>query len=335
MLQRTFVASFGLDTNNGLPATPCRTFAAALALTNPGGEIIMLDSAGYGPVAINKSVSLIAAPGIYGGISVSAGNGLDITAGVVILRGLTINGLGGGIGINVGNAKVHIERCVISNMGLHGICATTANGEVYVRDTQLRSNLQDGLRFEGSVRFVLDRVGTERNGSIGLNVLNGARGNAIDLVSARNGNYGIGFQNGAAGTNNYLALDRALICANGASGISSGMVAAVAGRTDLVVARSTITGNGADGIAASTQGAGAATAQVSDSVIDANALSGVAATGAGAAVVACGNRITRNGSFGLNQTGASTMKTRQDNTLEGNNGGGAQTNGVLTAFAGI
>lgn len=60
MLQRTFLASFGLDTKNGQPATSCRSFAAALAPTNAGGEIIMLDSAGYGPVSINKSVSIIA-----------------------------------------------------------------------------------------------------------------------------------------------------------------------------------------------------------------------------------------------------------------------------------
>ena len=55
--QRTFVSSGGLDTNTCLLAAPCRGFQAALLQTNAGGEIVVLDSAGYGPVTINKAVS--------------------------------------------------------------------------------------------------------------------------------------------------------------------------------------------------------------------------------------------------------------------------------------
>ena len=104
MLPRTYVASSGLDTNDGRLATPCRSIGAALAQTDPGGEIIVLDSAGYGAVTINKAVSVIAPPGIYAGITVTAGIGIDVTAGVVALRGLTIRGPGGDVGIHVGNA---------------------------------------------------------------------------------------------------------------------------------------------------------------------------------------------------------------------------------------
>jgi hypothetical protein len=35
--------------------------------------MIVLDSAGYGPFAINKSISIIASPGAYAGISVFSG----------------------------------------------------------------------------------------------------------------------------------------------------------------------------------------------------------------------------------------------------------------------
>ena len=31
-------------------ATPCRTFNAAIGVVNAGGEVVILDTAGYGPV---------------------------------------------------------------------------------------------------------------------------------------------------------------------------------------------------------------------------------------------------------------------------------------------
>lgn len=95
MQPRTFVSSHGLDTNDSRLATPCRSIGAALAQTDPGGEIIVLDSAGYGAIAINKSVSVVAPEGIYAGITVTAGIGIDVSAGTVALRGLTIRGPGG------------------------------------------------------------------------------------------------------------------------------------------------------------------------------------------------------------------------------------------------
>ena len=44
-------------------------------VTDSGGEIVVLSSGGYGPVLINKSVSIIAPEGIYAGISVFSGSG--------------------------------------------------------------------------------------------------------------------------------------------------------------------------------------------------------------------------------------------------------------------
>ena len=334
MLPRTFVASNGLDTNDGRLATPCRSIGAALAQTDPGGEIIVLDSAGYGTVTINKSVSVIAPPGIYAGITVTAGTGVDVTAGVVVLRGLTIRGPGGAVGIHVGNATVRIDRCVISGLGQFGIHADTAQGEVHVRDTQV-AQCAEGLRFDGAIRFSLERVRTEANGNIGLNVLNGAWGSARELVSVRNGNYGIGVSAGAAGSACYLALDASQVSDNGAAGISSGIPAPVAARVLVSVTRSMISGNGADGIGVSTQGAGSATAAVSDSVIDVNTLRGLAAMGNGAVAALCGNRITRNGGVGLAQVGGATLNSGGDNLLQGNNAGGVQTSGAVTALAGV
>jgi len=95
---RTFVSTAGSDANsasNCAPTTPCRTFGAALAVTNVGGEVVVLDSGGYGLMTITQSVSIVIPSGIEGAISVPPGNaGVVINApgAQVILRGLSISG---------------------------------------------------------------------------------------------------------------------------------------------------------------------------------------------------------------------------------------------------
>ncbi len=71
--QRTFVSTAGFDTNDCSLTAPCRGFAKALTVTDVGGEIVVLDSGGYGAVAIGQPVSIIAPSGVYAGISVFAG----------------------------------------------------------------------------------------------------------------------------------------------------------------------------------------------------------------------------------------------------------------------
>jgi len=78
--QRTFVAASGTNNPACSLVAPCRDFAAAITATSAGGEIIVLESGGYGPVTIGKTVSIIASPGIYAGISVFSGSGITINA---------------------------------------------------------------------------------------------------------------------------------------------------------------------------------------------------------------------------------------------------------------
>src|SRR5438876_3712916 len=78
---RVFVSGLGNDANPGSLTSPKRSFGSALTVTDAGGEIIVLDSAGYGPVTINKSVSIIAPPGVYAGVTVTSGNGITVAAG--------------------------------------------------------------------------------------------------------------------------------------------------------------------------------------------------------------------------------------------------------------
>jgi len=137
-VQRTFVASTGADANttfNCSIAKPCRGFAAAIGVTAAGGEVVVLDSAGYGPVTIDKSVSIIAPPGVYAGVTVFSGNGITVNApgATVALRGLSIIGQGGTIGVdysgvNSPGGALLVENCEIRGMSGVGIQVTNNSG---------------------------------------------------------------------------------------------------------------------------------------------------------------------------------------------------------------
>ena len=334
MQPRTFVASHGLDTNDGRLATPCRSIGAALAQTDPGGEIIVLDSAGYGAVTINKAVSVVAPPGIYAGITVTAGTGIDVTAGNVALRGLTIRGPGGAIGIHVGNAIVRIERCVIFGLGQYGIHADTANGEVHVRATHV-AQCAEGIRVDGNVRFSLERVRTDANG-IGLSVLTGASGSARELVSVRNANYGIGVSSTKAGFTSTLVVDGSAVTDNGATGISAGHSGPGRGpdvRLAHAEPRHRERRRRGEPFDAGRRVGRGARSRIASSTSTARAAS--SASGAGATVAVCSNRITSNVSFGFDQSGGAVIESEGDNMLRGNNGGGAQTNGAVSVLASV
>ena len=72
-----------------------------------------------------------------------SGDGITINAGAtdtVVLRGLTINGQGGANGITINNAlTVHVENCVIANMGDKGIYQVA--GTLDVKDTIVRDGV--------------------------------------------------------------------------------------------------------------------------------------------------------------------------------------------------
>ena len=188
--QRTFVASSGVDAGNLTCslASPCRSFNVAIGNTNAGGEVVILDTAGYGSMVINKSITVIGPSGIYGGISVGAPgtDGVTINAGngdTVKLRGLDITGLGGLNGINVVNAAgVHIEKTSISNFGAdNGACVNVTSGanavRVYVVDSFLRQ-CRVGVAANGTAlsanrsSVTIDNTRLERGLNTGASSLN-------------------------------------------------------------------------------------------------------------------------------------------------------------------
>ena len=202
--QRTFVASTGVDTNPCSRAAPCRTFGAAEALTSDSGEVIVLDSAGYGPVTITKSIAIEAPTGVYAGISVFSGDGITIaTPGIsVILRGLTINGQGGagGIVMTAGSALT-VENCVITNLTSDGV-QVGGQAQVRIADSRIQSNSGSGLRFIDAGSGVVTRSVIDSNYS-GITVnTTGSNATTINISNVdvvRNDYEGVYFASGATG----------------------------------------------------------------------------------------------------------------------------------------
>lgn len=125
---RTWVSGKGVDQAGCGPiANPCRTLQYAHDNTSEGGEVDVLDSAGYGSLRIGKSISIVS-DGALAGVLAPADGGAAIqvwTLGAtnnVTLRGLTIEGAGKGYaGIALYNGSVTISRCVIQNFAGDGI----------------------------------------------------------------------------------------------------------------------------------------------------------------------------------------------------------------------
>ena len=175
--QRTFVASNGADTNSCALTSPCRSFGTAVAAVAAGGEVIVLDSAGYGAATIAKSVSIISPPGIYAGVSVFSGAGITVNGASikVVLRGLSINNQGGTDGIDfLQGAGLHVENCVISGFSAGiGIDLQAASGVMHVNDTTIRDGGQ-GIRVFAASAVTVSRTRVEDNAIYGVFVVGGA-----------------------------------------------------------------------------------------------------------------------------------------------------------------
>src|ERR1700747_3305666 len=90
---RSAVSVNGNDLNPCTVASPCRSFTAAIALTNPGGEVIALDSAGYGPFAVPSSLTISGAPGVHAAITVTLVSGIGITVNAAATDNVTLRSL--------------------------------------------------------------------------------------------------------------------------------------------------------------------------------------------------------------------------------------------------
>ena len=185
--QRSAVSVTGLDTNLCTVPAPCRSFAVAMTHTNANanGDIVALTSGGYGPFTVDRSVTVLGAPGVYAGVTATSGSGIVINAGAggkVTLRNLFVNGSGlGGVGISVTGSgdETNIENCVISNFVDYGVVAFL---NVRICDTTIRS-CGYGIWIDNAVTAVkgsIDRVHVAH-----IHGGNDAHGTGIAILSFR------------------------------------------------------------------------------------------------------------------------------------------------------
>jgi hypothetical protein len=184
---RAYVSSTGSDSNPCSVAAPCRLLPAALSAVASGGEIWILDSANYNTstVNINKSVTILAVPGVVGSI-VAAGSSDAIligTAGVnVVLRNLVIiPALGpGASGIHVtADSTLSVEGCQIYGLAGNGI-HVQAQAQARVVDSTIRGNA-NGIVAENLA--TIDVAHTKLLGHVSHGAL--ASGAAIGFTSVR------------------------------------------------------------------------------------------------------------------------------------------------------
>jgi hypothetical protein len=213
-LNRTAVSVVGNDANNCAVATPCRSFARAITQTNPGGEVVALDSAGFGPFTVDRSITVQAAPGVHAGVTQTAGNAVQISAGAsdkVVLRGLVINGMGtasAGIAFTGGGAETQVENCVVTGFVDWGIISFLP---IRVQDTIVRES-GIGINIDnagGPVNATLERVQLQNNSTFGVLAWRNAKVAVRDSVAALNGD---GFRASDGGV---LNLENSLATENG------------------------------------------------------------------------------------------------------------------------
>jgi Right handed beta helix region len=248
---RTWVSGVGDDANPCSRTAPCKTFAGAISKTATEGVIDVLDPGGFGALTITKSIT-VENVGEVGGVLVSGTNGFQISApgGVVVLRGLTFEGLGSGLsGINfLQGSELLVERCDIDDFVTAGINFTpNSAATLIVRDSTIHNNGHSGALSTsggilinpatgGSVNAVLDNVRIVNSVGFGIQAQGQASVTVRNSVIGTNSGYGVSALGVTAATN--LMLDHIAISGNSQGGILA------EGSTALVrISDSTVTDN--------------------------------------------------------------------------------------------
>ena len=277
-IQRTFVSTSGSDANPCTRTAPCRNFAAALVNTLPGGEVVALDSGGYGSFIVTEAVTIAGAPGAHVAITGFAGDAITVSAGgadTVVLRNLYLTGLGAEAGIAFeSGGSLHVESVVAT--GFSAGLFSQADAALFVVDSQFRHSGDTGV-FVGDGRAEIEHTRAEANGGSGFVFTGGA------IASVR----------------------RSAATHNAAHGFS--MSAA-----DVTIEDSLADGNASFGVRVDS----AARANLTGDVLADNGLGGLTTVFASAVARIGASTVTRNGT-GLAQT-AGTLESYGDNLVRGN-----------------
>jgi hypothetical protein len=225
LANRVFVSARSGNNANSCDsiATPCQTLQGAVSQLNPGGEAIILDTGGYGPVSITQSVTIEAATGVTGFIHPPSGDAVTINVGPtdsVVLRGLTLNGgAGNGINFNTGG-NLFVESCVINGFAADGV-RYAGSARLSLKDSVLRTNGTgvEILSSASSVAVSVDHCRFEQNSATGFTSqatvpVKGIISNSVFFA----GGQGINFQSPDL-VSAQLTVDRCTIATNVNEGV--------------------------------------------------------------------------------------------------------------------
>ncbi len=251
---RTWVSGHGVDSGACTFTAPCATFAFAENQTTAGGEIDVIDSANYGPVVINKALSIINDGGGIAGIGATAQDAVAIGAGAtdtVRLRGLTITGVGtldSGIRLFSGGTLI-VENCVIRNYFNSGINISPYTSSSFtVSNTIVSNSGKFGIRVHpqppATITGVIRKVIADNNQFAGIGVIGyettGPTVNVTiaDSEASNNGTFGVYAFSAAGDAATSVTMRNSVVSNNTSYGVVSGP------NTTLLMSRSVVTGNG-------------------------------------------------------------------------------------------
>jgi len=343
--QRTFVSTAGLDAHtaqNCSLAFPCRAFNAALSVTDANGEIVVLDSGGYGAATITQGVSIQAPAGVYAGLTIFGGDGITVNApgATVVLRGLAINGLGGVNGIQVNAVgTLHAERCAITNMSGVGIASTAAGAQFELSDVLVHKSGGNGIDVANAARFAANRLRIAQSGVWGLTLIDVADTVVTESEVGKSAQIGVAWQMTAATTSKANAsFDRLVSSDNGYAGLFVSSSAGTGGSGTVSITRATFARNSYAGLSDGIRivGTSPVSITVADTVVQAGNYHGIGMI-AGAGVVTVSNSsVVDNLNAGFRQV-TGTFYTRGNNTVRGNAGADitGQTTGTITLLGAL
>jgi len=215
-MQRAWVSLDGVDGPNcGSGGTPCRSFQYTHDnIVVNGGSIFVKDSAGYGPIAISKSISIINDGAAMAAIFAASGNAISVTGGGdVVLKGLTLDG--GGSATNgvafTSSGSLTMANCTVRGFASNGVSVVPpGGGSIAIVDSLITGNAGAGVYTfgdsSGSLTLTLSRDRIVNNGfttmGYGVRLTGGGAAYQFSTIeSSVIGENGIGLSVEASGSN--------------------------------------------------------------------------------------------------------------------------------------
>ena len=249
---KIFVASTGNDANDGSRGSPKRNFQAAHNAVASSGQIVALDTAGYGALSITKSVSVTVPPGVNGFVTVTgSSNGIAINAtgsDTVSLRGLIVEGPSTGFGIfatQVGTLRV--EDCTVRNFNNGIFVNSSTDTHLLVSGGSVRDVAFNGIIIEPSVASaavegIVTGCAVDKAAGVGIYAFNQIAGGSANLTARDCVVTGSNFGVAAFGAGSTITADNCAVNGNTNRGVT-----VFSGGTSVSRGNNTFNNNAADG----------------------------------------------------------------------------------------